>query len=91
MSVLAYLLSLPLAVWALASLYCLIDDPDTTAAVVRISTRCLAVLVFIYLVGPHGRMPVLWAFGTVIMLHLSVFGLTRWLIIHRGFNAKRID
>jgi predicted permease len=90
-SVLVYLMSLPLAVWALAALFSLIDDNDAAAAVVRISTRCLAVLAFMFLVGPYGRAPVLWAFLTVIVLHLSFFGLSRWLIIHHGFNVKRID
>ncbi len=91
MSVLVFLASLPLAVWALAAPFSLIDDTDTTAAVVRISTRCLAVVAFIYLVGPHGRAPILWGFLTVIVLHLTLFGVSRWLIIHRGFNVKRID
>ena len=91
MSVLVFLASLPLAVWALASIFSLIDDNDTASALVRISTRCLAVLAFVYLVGPPGRSPVLWGFLTVIVLHLSVFGISRWLILHRGLNVKRID
>ena len=91
MSALIFLLALPLGVWALASLFALVDEPDTSAAIVRISVRALVVLVFIYLVGPNGRAPVLWAFVTVIILHLSLFGLSRWLVIKRGFNAERID
>ena len=91
MSVLVYLLSLPLAVWALAGLFALIDEPDTTAGIVRISTRALAVLTFVYLAGPDGRAPVLWGFFTVIALHLIAFGASRWLINSRGFNVKRID
>lgn len=91
MSVLVYLLSLPLAVWALASLFALIDQPDTPTAIVRIGVRCLLVLAFVYLVGPPGRAPVLWGFLTVMVLHLGLFGLSRWLIVHRGFNVKRID
>lgn len=91
MSVLVYLLSLPLAVWALAGLYCLIDDVDTTAGVARISLRCLAVLTFIYVVGPQGREPLLWAFVTVIVLHLGAFTVSRWLITRRGFNIRQID
>ena len=83
--------SLPLAVWSLAALFSLIDDTDTTAAVVRISTRCLAVVAFIYLVGPYGLAPVFWAFLTVIVLHLTLFSVSRWLINHRGFNVNRID
>ena len=91
MSVLVFLLSLPLAVWSLAALFALIDDNETPRAVVRVATRCLAVLAFIYVVGPDGRMPVLWAYLAVIGLHLGAFGLTRSLIIQRGFNLKRID
>ena len=91
MSVGVFLLSLPLAVWALASIFALIDDPDKTIGVLRISTRCLAMLAFVYLVGPHARAAVGWGVGTVIVLHLGLFGLSRWLILHRGFNAKRID
>jgi hypothetical protein len=91
MSVLVFVLSLPLAVWALASIYSLIDQPDTTAAIVRISSRCLVVLGFVYLAGPQGRAPVLWGFLTVTVLHFVLFGLSRWLIINRGLNAKRID
>ncbi|MDH3641782.1 MAG: hypothetical protein OES38_06780 [Gammaproteobacteria bacterium] len=91
MSLLVFLFSLPLAVWSLASLFSLIDDPDRTSAIVRISSRALAVLAFVYLVGPDGRAPVFWAFLTVIALHLGLFGMSRWLIIRRGFNMKRID
>ena len=91
MSVLVYLASLPLAVWALAALFFLIDDNDTTRAIVAISVRCLAVLAFVYLVGPHGRAPVLWAFLTIIVLHVTLFGASRWLIMRGGFSMKRID
>ena len=52
MSLMIFAASLPLAVWALAALFSLIDDTDTTAAIIRISTRGLAVVVFIYLAGP---------------------------------------
>ncbi|MCZ6708828.1 MAG: hypothetical protein O7B25_00530 [Gammaproteobacteria bacterium] len=90
-SLLVFTASLPLAVWALAALFSLIDDSDATAAIVRISTRCLAVVAFIYLVGPYGVGPVLWAFLTVIILHLTFFSVSRWLINHRGFNLTRID
>jgi hypothetical protein len=91
MSVIVYLLSLPLAVWSLAALFSLIDDSDTTASILRISTRCLAVLTFIYLVGPEGRAPVVWGFATVIVLHLGMFATSRWLILRGGFNIRQID
>ncbi len=91
MSVMIYLLSLPLAVWSLASLYFLIDDADAAAGIVRISIRCLVVLTFVYLVGPQGREPVLWGFLTVIVLHLGAFAAGRWLILRGGFNVERID
>jgi hypothetical protein len=88
---LMFLASLPLAVWSLAALFSLIDDTDLTAAVVRISTRALAVVAFIYLFGSYGLAPVFWAFLTVIILHLTFFHVSRWLISHRGFNVDRID
>jgi len=90
MSVLAFLIGLPLAVWTLAALFALIDGPDLASAIRTICVRMVALLVFVALFGSNGHAPLLWAFGFVGGLHLAVSVVGRWLVASREFNSKSV-
>lgn len=88
MSVLAFLLALPLAVWSLAALYSLIDGPDLATAIRTICVRIAAIVVYVALFGSHGHASLVWAFGLVAALHVATSVVGRWLVANRGFNSK---
>ena len=90
MSVLAFLLGSPLAVWSLAALFALIDGPELATAIRIICVRVVAILVFVALFGSSGHAPLLWAFVLVASLHLLVSVVGRWLIAKRSFNTKSL-
>jgi hypothetical protein len=87
-SVLAFLLGLPLAVWSLAAVYLIIDGPELAGAIRTICLRIAAIIIFIALFGSVSHAPLLWAFALVAIAHLTTSWLARWLIGKRGFNSK---
>lgn len=84
MSVLVFVLALPLAVWCLAALYAIVDGPELATAIRGLCLRIAAILAFVGLFGATAHAPLLWAFVVVGLLHLSASVILRWLIVHKG-------
>ncbi|GEM_PF-4409012 len=83
MSVAAFLIALPLAVWSMAALYALIDSAERAAALRALCVRVITLMLFVAAFGPVGHLPLLWAFGVVTVLHLSASLASRWFLSRR--------
>lgn len=81
MSVLIYLLSLPLAVSTWAVLLSMRDDVPAPEIILRLAWRASLVTLLTWLAG--GYQPVVWALVTVVVLHSASFWGFRWLLIYR--------
>jgi len=89
MSLLVFVLCLPVAVWLLAAWYGLLDNPELSRALVAIAWRMGLVLAGIYLLGHAARAPALAALIAVLTLHVGWFVSTRWMI-RSGRIAPRV-
>ncbi len=78
MSVLVYLVSLPLAVSIWAVLLSTRDDVPAPDTLKRLAWRAFLVALLVWVAG--GYQPVAWALATVIVLHSASFWGFRWLI-----------
>ncbi|MFU8818040.1 MAG: hypothetical protein ACNA7W_22045 [Pseudomonadales bacterium] len=87
MTVLIYLLLLPLFVWLLGSVLNLLDHEDRAATLRRIVWRSLPLLAFAVLLGSRVAAPMAAALVTVALLHVGWFLGTR-LIIRRGWLSE---
>ncbi|MCZ6657736.1 MAG: hypothetical protein O7C67_10600 [Gammaproteobacteria bacterium] len=81
MSVLIYLLSLPLAVSTWAVLLSMRDDVPAPEIILRLAWRASLVTLLTWLAD--GYQPVVWALATVVALHSASFWGFRWLLIYR--------
>lgn len=76
-SLLAFLFALPFAVWFLANIAAVIDEPDKAKPLVRLTLSVCAVLVILMLTDRALLNALLAAFATVTLLHLGAFFLVR--------------
>lgn len=73
----AFLLSLPLSVWLLATLYALIDEPNPIVPLLRLITGLCVMLILLMATDRGLLTPLLYAFGTVVILHTLGFWILR--------------
>jgi len=78
---LAYLISLPLSVWLLATLCALIDEPNPIYPLLRLIASICVILILLMATDRTLATPLLYAFGTVVVLHLLGFWLLRKISI----------
>ena len=91
MNLLVFLISLPLAVWIIASWFDLLDSPDKSLAMKRIAWRTGLLLFGVYCSGYEARTTVFAAFAVVAVLHLGWFLLSRVLMRAGRINARVVD
>lgn len=86
-SVLIYLLLLPLSVWLLGSILGLVDNDDRAAGLRRIAWRTLPLVGLALIMGSSAARPILAAMTTVMVLHTAWFFGTR-LTLKRGWISE---
>ncbi len=91
MSVVVFLLALPLAVYVSAGLFAFVDLDDTARALQRASVRGLVTVLYLLLVGIEHLGSVMAAFALVALLHVARFTVLRWLIRRGTFIVDRLD
>ena len=91
MTVIYFLLCLPLAVWILSAWAQLLDGSDKDPVLKRIAIRTGLLAAAVILLGSSAATAVLAAFGLVIALHLAWFFVIRWLMAINRFNAHDLD
>ena len=89
-SVLAFLLSLPLAVYSFAGLFLLIDLPDKFRALVLLTVRLFAVALFVYLFPASSRIWIVLGFVVVAVLQFGTGALLRYAINSGRWPTDRI-
>ena len=90
-TLLTYLLGLPLAVYTLAGAFALIDLSDKSRALALLTSRLLATLVLLLLVGVQHWVALLAAFLTVALLHLGSFAFVRLGVRRSQLISKNTD
>jgi hypothetical protein len=88
---LVFLLSLPLAVYVLASFFGLVDLVDQFRAVVRITLRLLLLTAFVLITPPASRIWIAAAFLVVASLHAAAQLLLRYAIRSGRWMTQSID
>lgn len=91
MSLLIFLLGLPLAVYTLAGCFTLIDFSDKSRALVIISARLLLNLCLLLLLGAQLWPWLLGAYAVVVLLYLGCFLTVRRAISSGRWIAEQID
>ena len=91
MSFIAFLLSLPLAVFTYASVLGVIDQPDKPPAILRIIVPATIVLLLCLLAGPESRSWVGYGFLSVAILHIAVYTSVRLLVLKGIWITDRIE
>ena len=76
-SALAFLLALPFSVWLLANLAAVIDEPDKTKPLIRLTLSICLVLVILLFTDRTLLSILTAAFTVVSLLHLGAFYLIR--------------
>ena len=90
-ALLCFLLALPLAVQTGSALLCLLDQPDRSRGLLRLS-ECLAVLAALMLLGgPDGRAWIGWAYACVAGLHIAAQVLMRLGVRRQWWVSERIE
>ena len=72
-SVLVFLVSLPLSVWLLSHILGLLDEDAQTRPLIRIALTAIAVLTFLLLTERGLWVPMAGAFALVTVLHVAYF------------------
>ena len=91
MNLLAFLLALPLSVYLIAGVLQVIDAPNTSRALARLSLR-LGVCAGLVLLAPSTSL--IWiaaAFLTVVVLHAATTFATRYAIRTGRWPTERVD
>ncbi len=91
MSVLTFLIGLPLAVYTLAGLFALVDLADTSRALVTITSRLALTLLVLLLLGAQHWPWLLAAFACVALLHLGAFAAVRWGVYTGRWISNKVD
>jgi hypothetical protein len=91
MSLLVFLLGLPLAVYTLAGFFALIDFSDKSRALVILSARLLINLCLLLLFGAHHWPWLLTAYAVVVVLHLGCFFAVRRAVSSGRWVSERLD
>ena len=91
MSVVYFVVCLPIAVWVLAPWVQLLDDAPAESILRRIIVRTGVVALGIILFGTSAAAGFLSAVVMVLALHLGWFYLARWLMARDRFNARNLD
>ena len=87
----AYLIALPLAVYALAGLFLLIDQDEPVRSLLRLTWRLTLVAVLVMVVPAADRIWVGAAFATVIVLHAGFQVLLRHVVRSERWLIEPID
>ena len=90
-SLLAFLLSLPLAIYTYAGGFLVIDLPDKFRAVLLLALRLLLVAGFIYLFPADSRMWIGAGFITAALLQFGTGALLRYAINSGRWPTDRIE
>ena len=90
-SLLAFLLSMPLAVYTYAGVFLLIDLADKFHAVVLLTLRLLVVALFIYLFPADSRVWIGVGFAVVAVLQFGTGALLRYTINSGRWPTDRIE
>ena len=91
MTLLAYLVALPLAIWTLAAVYGLIDRQELALALRALCVRMIVIGGYVLLFGPAGQLPLLVGFIVVAGVHLATAKLARWLLVSRKLYTEAVD
>ena len=83
LTVVAFLFGLPISVWLLSALCSIIDEPSPVFAVLRLVVGICVVLVLLLITDRALLTPLVYAFVTVTVLHISAF----WLLRARGVGV----
>ena len=90
-SLLALLLSLPLAVYTYAGVFLLIDLPDKFRAVVLLTLRLLLVALFVFLFPADARTWIGVGFVSAAILQFGTGALLRYAINSGRWPTDRIE
>ena len=81
--IVAFLFGLPISVWLLSALCSIIDEPSPVFAVLRLVVGICVVLILLLVTDRALLTPLVYAFVTVTLLHISAF----WLLRARGVGV----
>jgi predicted tellurium resistance membrane protein TerC len=90
-SILVFVVSLPIAVYTLAGLFLLVDLMDRVRAVVQITLRLLLLTGFVLITPVSSRIWIAVAFALVAGLHAAAQLLLRYAIRSGRWPTQRID
>ena len=76
-SILAYLIGLPISVWLLGIACAVIDEPQPVPALLKLVTSLCIILLVLLLTDRALLVPLLWAFVSVVALHGAGFWFVR--------------
>ena len=77
LSILAYLIGLPISVWLLGIACAVIDEPQPVPALLKLVTSLCIILLALLLTDRALLIPLLWAFVSVVGLHALGFWVVR--------------
>ena len=83
-SVLVFFFTLPVAVWLLADVCAVIDEPNPVSATLRLVISCCLVLVFLLLTSTALWLPMAAAFGCVVLAHCVAY----YVMFKRNLGVK---
>jgi len=90
-SVLVFLISLPLAVYTLAGVYQVIDGANRIGALMQLAFRIVLVALLLELTPAGSRIWIGAAFLLVSALHLSAQLVLRWALTRGHWQTERIE
>ena len=91
MSLLTYLIALPLGVYCIAGCFALLDFTDKGRALLVITNRLLLTVLVLLVVGVAQWRWLVAGYLTVALAHLASFILSRWGVYSERWISKRIE
>jgi hypothetical protein len=90
MSLILYLVLLPLSVWMLAGAFALLDGGNRSSTFRLLALRLLPVVILVWFLGKGAVLPLACALLTVLTVHTLALMGTRWAL-RRGLFRSRFE